>query len=38
MIIKKVTDIEFKEYGQVLENYDFQELIGKMETATLPVM
>ena len=36
MIIKKVTDIEFKKYGQVLKNYDFNELIEKMETSPLP--
>lgn len=36
MIIKKVTENEFKKYGQVLKNYDFSELIEKMKDAPLP--
>jgi len=36
MIIKKVTDSEFKKYGQVLKNYDCGELIQKMQTTPLP--
>ena len=36
MITKKVTDSEFKKYGQVLENYDCEELIEKMKTTPLP--
>ena len=36
MIIKKVTDSEFKKYGQVLNNYDCQELIEIMKTTPLP--
>lgn len=36
MIIKKVTDNEFKKYGQVLENYNCKELIEKMKTTPLP--
>ena len=36
MIIKKVTDINFKKYGQVLKNYDCLELIEKMKTTLLP--
>ncbi|HEX9027269.1 MAG TPA: DUF4867 family protein [Clostridium sp.] len=34
MIIKKVTDIDFKKYGQVLKNYDCSEIIEKMESST----
>ena len=34
MIIKKVTDSDFKKYGQVLKNYDCSEIIEKMETNT----
>jgi hypothetical protein len=36
MIIKKVTDKEFKKYGQVLKNYDCAELIEKMKSTPLP--
>lgn len=36
MIIKKVTDHEFRKYGQVLKNYDCTELIEKMQSAPLP--
>ncbi|KZL90260.1 DUF4867 family protein [Clostridium magnum] len=36
MIIKKVTDNEFKKYGQVLKGYDFSELIEKMKETPLP--
>ena len=36
MIIKKVTDSEFKKYGQVLKNYDCSELIEKMKSTPLP--
>lgn len=36
MIIKKVTDNEFKKYGQVLKGYDFSELIEKMQEIPLP--
>jgi hypothetical protein len=36
MIIRKVTDKEFKKYGQVLNNYDFSELIEKMQSTPLP--
>ena len=32
MIIKKVTDNEFKKYGQVLKNYDCSEIIEKMKS------
>ncbi|AWK51454.1 DUF4867 domain-containing protein [Clostridium beijerinckii] len=34
MIIKKVTDIDFKKYGQVLNNYDCSEIIEKMKSIT----
>jgi len=34
MIIKKVTDIDFKKYGQVLKNYDCSEIIEKMKSIT----
>jgi hypothetical protein len=34
MIIKKVTDIDFKKYGQVLKNYDCSEIIEKMKSTT----
>ena len=34
MIIKKVTDVDFKKYGQVLKNYDCSEIIEKMKTST----
>ena len=36
MIIKKVSDSEFKKYGQVLKNYDFSELIEAMKSTPLP--
>ena len=36
MDIKKIEDIEFKKYGQVLKNYDCEELINKMKTTQLP--
>jgi hypothetical protein len=36
MIIKKVTDSEFKKYGQVLKNYDCSELLEKMKSTPLP--
>ena len=36
MIIKKVTDIDFKKYGQVLKNYDCAEIIEKMKSTPLP--
>ncbi len=36
MVIKSVFDKEFKRYGQVLKNYDFSEIIAKMESAPLP--
>ncbi|WP_160692081.1 DUF4867 family protein [Clostridium sp. C2-6-12] len=34
MIIKKVTDSDFKKYGQVLKNYDCSEIIEKMKSST----
>jgi len=34
MIVKRVTDSDFKKYGQVLKNYDCSEIIEKMETNT----
>ena len=34
MIIKKVTDIDFEKYGQVLKNYDCSEIIEKMKSIT----
>lgn len=34
MIIKKVTDIDFKKYGQVLKNYDCSEIMEKMKSTT----
>lgn len=36
MVIKKVTDAEFKKYGQVLKNYDCSEIIEKMKSTPLP--
>lgn len=36
MYIKKVTDVEFKKYGQVLKNYDCKEIIKKMNETPLP--
>jgi len=35
MIIKKITNNEFKKYGHVLENYNCTELIDKMKTTPL---
>ncbi len=34
MVIKSVTDKEFKKYGQVLKNYDCSEIIEKMKSNT----
>jgi hypothetical protein len=34
MIIKKVTDSDFRKYGQVLKNYDYSEIIEKMKSNT----
>lgn len=34
MIIKKVTDSDFKKYGQVLKKYDCSEIIEKMKSNT----
>lgn len=36
MIINKVTDLKFKKYGRILENYDCLEIIEKMKNAPLP--
>ena len=36
MIVHKVTDPEFIPYGKVLEGYDLQEIIKKMEDTPLP--
>jgi len=36
MVIKSVTDKEFKKYGQVLKNYDCSEIIEKMKSTPLP--
>ncbi|OOM07520.1 DUF4867 family protein [Clostridium saccharobutylicum] len=36
MVIKSVTDKEFKKYGQVLKNYDCSEIIEKMKNTPLP--
>ena len=36
MYIKKVTDVEFKKYGQVLKNYDCKEIIKEMKETPLP--
>lgn len=36
LLIKKVTDSEFKKYGQVLKNYDCSEIIEKMGSTPLP--
>ncbi|MCD2346846.1 DUF4867 family protein [Clostridium guangxiense] len=36
MIIKTVTDKEFKKYGRVLKNYDCKEIIEKMKNTPLP--
>ena len=34
MIIKKVADMDFKKYGQVLKNYDCSEIIELMKSST----
>ena len=36
MVIKSLTDKEFKKYGQVLKNYDCSEILEKMKEAPLP--
>ncbi|MVX65975.1 DUF4867 family protein [Clostridium chromiireducens] len=36
MVIKSVTDKEFKKYGQILKNYDCTEIIEKMKSTPLP--
>lgn len=36
MVIKKITDKEFKKYGRVLANYDCSEIIEKMKDTPLP--
>ncbi|WP_139904463.1 DUF4867 family protein [Clostridium thermarum] len=36
MVIKNVTDREFRKYGQVLKNYDFAEILEKMKSTPLP--
>ena len=36
MVIKSLTDKEFKKYGQVLKNYDCSEILDKMKDAPLP--
>jgi hypothetical protein len=36
MIIKQVTDVEFRKYGRVLENYNLKEIIKKMKDTPLP--
>lgn len=36
MIINKVTDLKFKKYGRILENYDCLEIIEKMKNTPLP--
>lgn len=36
MIIKKITDNEFKKYGRVLKDYDCSELLEKMKSTPLP--
>lgn len=37
MEIKKVNDLEFKKYGQVLKNYNCEEIIEKMQKMPLPI-
>ncbi|GEQ16246.1 MULTISPECIES: DUF4867 family protein [Clostridium] len=37
MEIKKVNDLEFKKYGQVLKNYNCEEIIEKMQKIPLPL-
>jgi hypothetical protein len=36
MVIKNVTDKEFKKYGQVLKDYDCKEILEKMQSTPLP--
>lgn len=36
MVIKKVTDKDFKKYGRVLKNYDCSKLVKKMKEMPLP--
>lgn len=36
MVIKNVTDKEFRKYGQVLKNYDVKEILQKMQSTPLP--
>lgn len=36
MVIKSLTDKEFKKYGQVLKNYDCSEILEKMKDTPLP--
>lgn len=36
MIIKNVLDVEFKEYGRVLENVEAEEIIKEMDNTPLP--
>lgn len=36
MIIKKVTDADFKKYGRVVDNVDFSALVAKMAETPLP--
>jgi hypothetical protein len=36
MIIKKITDDAFKKYGQILKNYDCDELLQNMKSTPLP--
>ncbi|WP_163194068.1 DUF4867 family protein [Clostridium thermarum] len=36
MVIKNVTDREFRKYGQILKNYDFAEILEKMKSTPLP--
>lgn len=37
MEIKKVNNLEFKKYGQVLKNYNCEEIIEKMQKMPLPL-
>lgn len=36
MVIKKVTDADFKRYGRVVDNVDFSALVAKMAETPLP--
>ncbi len=36
MIIKKVTDFEFRKYGRVIDNVDFTELVEAMKKTPIP--